>query len=48
MLSKTFLSIKRANEFASVVNGTVWTDRDNFGQKIYIVKWWKREYNEEA
>lgn len=48
MLSKTFFSSKRAIEFASVVNGKVWIDRDGFGQKIYIVKWWKPEYNEEA
>lgn len=39
MYRKTFFSLKRANDFAVTVNGTVWGDRDAFGQGIYIVEW---------
>ena len=39
MYRKTFFSFKRANAFAETVNGRVWSDRDGFGQNIYIVEW---------
>ena len=37
--TKTFFSERRAAEFASDVNGDVWSSRDCFGQTIYTVKW---------
>lgn len=37
--SKIFFSERRANEFAAIVNGDVWSKRDCFGQTMYIVEW---------
>ena len=39
MYRKTFFSLKKANTFASAVNGTVWNNRDGFGQTVYVVEW---------
>ena len=32
-------SEKAARRFAASVNGDVWTDRDGFGQKVFVVRW---------
>lgn len=43
-MTRTFLSKKRAEEFAKTLKGfdsvEIWTDTDSFKQRIYIVKWY--------